>query len=83
MMDRLPAVPLLVSDPYLSIWSPADTLDGENTIHWCGDMKPLGGVLTVDSKATRFLGKNDFGSCIVSQQVTPTRTIATAKNGAV
>ncbi len=40
-MDRLPAVPLIVSDPYLSVWSPADRLDEADTIHWCGDSKPV------------------------------------------
>ena len=25
-IDRLPAIPLLASDPYLSIWMPADTM---------------------------------------------------------
>ncbi len=76
LMDRLPAVPLIASDPYLSIWSPADRLDEADTVHWCGESKPLGGWLTVDGKTVRFLGRNDFGSCILRQQVTATRTIA-------
>ena len=25
-IDRLPAIPLIASDPYLSIWMPADTM---------------------------------------------------------
>ena len=25
-IDRLPAIPLVASDPYLSIWMPADTM---------------------------------------------------------
>ena len=81
-MDRLPAVPLIVSDPYLSVWSPADRLDEADTIHWCGDSKPVTAHLTVDGQTVRFLGKNDFGSCILSQQVTATRTMAmTRLNG--
>lgn len=74
--DRLPAVPLITSDPYLSIWSPADRLDEADTIHWCGDLKALSGYLTVDGKRARFLGKSDFASRLTSQQVTATRTIA-------
>lgn len=83
IFDRVPAVPLIASDPYLSIWSPADRLDEADTIHWCGDAKPLGGFLTVDGKTVRFLGKNDFRSCLTSQRVTATQTIATAELGQV
>lgn len=81
--DRLPAIPLIVSDPYLSIWCPGDRVDEADTIHWSGAEKPLGGWLTVDGKTVRFLGKNDFGSCLVSQQVTATRTLFSAVNGPV
>ena len=31
MMDRLPALPLIVNDPYFSIWMPGDTLTDTNT----------------------------------------------------
>ena len=38
---RLPSVPLLVSDPYFSIWSPYNTLNEGATRHWTDDEKPL------------------------------------------
>lgn len=81
--DRLPAVPLIVSDPYFSIWSPADKLDMADTVHWCGASKPIFGQMTVDGKTVRFLGKNDFGSCILSQHVTATQTVATVQKEGV
>lgn len=55
---RLPSVPLVVSDPYFSIWSPYNTLNEGTTRHWTNDEKPLEGILRVDGKSYRFLGAN-------------------------
>ena len=33
---RAPAVPLITSAPYLSIWSPTDALNESSTMHWTG-----------------------------------------------
>ena len=52
-IDRLPAIPLICSDPYLSIWMPADTMTQTDSIHWCGPVKPLRGVMTVDGAEAR------------------------------
>ena len=38
-IDRLPAIPLIASDPYLSIWMPADTMTQTDSIHWSGPIK--------------------------------------------
>ncbi|MDE6037372.1 MAG: DUF4964 domain-containing protein, partial [Duncaniella sp.] len=53
---RLPSVPLVVSDPYFSIWSPYNTLNEGCTRHWTDAEKPLEGILRVDGKNYRFLG---------------------------
>ena len=55
-IDRLPAIPLIASDPYLSIWMPADTMTQTDSIHWSGPIKPIRGTMTVDGAACRFLG---------------------------
>ena len=55
---RLPSVPIIVSDPYFSIWSPYDTLNEGITEHWTGAKKPLIGALRVDGKVYRFLGED-------------------------
>ena len=56
---RLPSVPLVVNDPYFSIWSPFDHLTDGTTAHWTGDDKPLLGLLRVDGTTYRFLGAQE------------------------
>ena len=55
---RAPSVPIIVSDPYFSIWSPYDNLMEGSTEHWTSAKKPLLGALRVDGKVYRFLGKD-------------------------
>lgn len=63
---RLPSVPVIVSDPYFSIWSPYDHLTDGPTAHWAGNEKSLEGLLRVDGKCYRFLGaKNTVLETIV------------------
>lgn len=54
---RAPSVPLIMSDPYFSIWSPYDKLNEGTTKHWTNAKKPLLGALRVDNKVYRFMGK--------------------------
>ena len=53
---RMPAVPIVVNDPYFSIWSPFDKLNEGTTRHWTGAEKPLTGLLRVDGETYRFMG---------------------------
>ncbi|NLF85895.1 MAG: DUF4965 domain-containing protein [Lentisphaerae bacterium] len=75
-VDRLPSVPLIASDPYFSIWMPADTMTQTDSTHWSGPVKALRGTMTVDGKAHRFLGA---GAAPEARQtslvVTPTSTM--------
>ena len=48
---RPPAVPLVATDPYFSIWSGTDTLNGSETHHWTGKPHTLRSLVRVDGKA--------------------------------
>lgn len=54
---RLPSVPIVVADPYFSVWSPYDRLNEGPTTHWTGNQKPIEGLLRVDGKTYRFMGQ--------------------------
>lgn len=56
---RLPAVPIVVNDPYFSIWSQHDRLNDGVTRHWDDDEKPIDGLLRVDGKTYLFMGGAD------------------------
>ncbi|WP_027455459.1 glutaminase family protein [Xylanibacter brevis] len=53
---RLPSVPLIVSDPYFSVWSPYNELNEGTTRHWTNDEKPMQGFLRVDGQTYCFMG---------------------------
>ena len=75
--DRLPALPLIVNDPYFSVWIPGDTLNSAAPVHWSGAPKHLEGHTVIDGKEFVFLGKSSSPAMETkSLRVTPTRTIA-------
>src|SRR5678815_3535392 len=75
---RPPAVPLVTSDPYLSIWSEADRLNDDVTRHWTHREHSLVSLIRIDGKAYRLMG-NDPNEAPpfpqVSVSVFPTRSI--------
>src|SRR5581483_7977752 len=77
---RPPAVPLVVHDPYLSIWSMADHLTDEPTRHWTTSPQPLDAYIRCDGKSYRLMGdaiKSVDPIKQISVKVLPTRTIYT------
>ncbi len=74
---RYPAVPLVVHDPYFSLWSFADKLTDNWSSHWTGAIQSLCGMLRIDGVAWRFAGI--WGDLQPMEQigleVWPTRTV--------
>jgi hypothetical protein len=74
---RPPSVPLVVHDPYFSVWSPHDRANDGATAHWTGRAQPLNVVLRVDDASWRLLGAEPASAPPLAQtalEVTPTHT---------
>jgi len=75
---RPPAVPLVTSDPYLSIWSEADHLNDATTRHWSRSPMPLVSLIRIDGKPYRLMGDDPAAVPALPQtglEVTATRSI--------
>ena len=74
-IQRLPALPLIVNDPYFSIWMPGDTFTDAAPVHWSGAQKNMMGLTTIDGKRYCFLGKTSrAGMRTKALRVYPTST---------
>ncbi|KAK8789943.1 hypothetical protein WA158_006723 [Blastocystis sp. Blastoise] len=76
---RPPSVPLIVMDPFISVWSHNDNLYDTWPRHWKGSCMSMSGMIRVDKKAYRWMGDTSDGiEPHVTQKsvvVYPTRTI--------
>lgn len=83
MNHILPAYPLITLDPYLSLWSFAEKLNGDEIRHWTGTKKPIRGFLSIDRKRYCFLGKGNEKIPQIDHRVTPMRNIYVFENASV
>jgi hypothetical protein len=81
---RPPAVPLVVHDPYFSIWSAADHLTDASTTHWTGKPGTLSLAVRIDGRVYNLTGSMGRGGRAAPAanplaqtrlEVLPTRTI--------
>lgn len=56
MNMRAPATPLITIDPYFSVWSFNDTLNGGETVHWTGKPNAITGILQLGEEEYLFMG---------------------------
>lgn len=73
-IKRAASIPLIVSDPYFSIWSPADALYETDSAHWSGCRQKIRGYVTVDGTVCCFMGDREFHQVIEQQYVDVTAT---------
>ena len=73
-IKRAAAVPLILHDPFFSIWSDADHLYDKDPVHWCGERQRLQGYIKVDDAVYCFLGERGIHEAIPQQWVDVTAT---------
>ena len=75
-IERAASVPLIVHDPYFSIWSGGGHLNDCDTSHWSGARQAVRGYVVIDGMPYCFMGDPEFSQTIgqTGLSVTPTST---------
>lgn len=74
-IKKAAAIPLILQDPFFSIWSDADHLYDKDPVHWCGERQRLQGYIKVDDAVYCFLGERGIHEAIPQQWVDVTATV--------
>jgi len=85
---RVPAFPLVVHDPFFSVWTMGDDVAQAATKHWTGKAQGMTGLARIDGKPYRFLGEPRRGAEATAMrqaghEITPLRTIVRLEAGGV
>lgn len=72
---RPPAVPLIVFDPFMSIWSMSDNLYDSFPQLWCGPIKAMTGAIRVDGSTYRFMGPDGSAGGIPADSFIPQTSV--------
>lgn len=73
-VKRAASIPLVLHDPFFSIWSSADHLYDADPVHWCGVRQQMRGYLKVDGKLWCFLGDREHHDVIPQKSIDVTAT---------
>ena len=81
-IKKAASVPLVLHDPFFSVWSSADHLNDKDTTHWSTVRQKLLGIVEIDSEEYCFMGLKDGCEPIpqTSIDVTATATEYTFEN---
>lgn len=84
-INKAASIPLVLHDPFFSIWSSADHLYDKDTKHWCGVRHKMQGYVKVDNVKYCFMGEPEGQEVIpqTSVDVTATATEYTFENDKV
>ncbi|MBD5461158.1 MAG: DUF4965 domain-containing protein [Lachnospiraceae bacterium] len=74
VVKKAACIPLVLHDPYFSIWSGEDHLYDGDPVHWSGARQKLRGYVTVDGAAYSFLGDREFHAPVEQKEVEVTAT---------
>ena len=74
LIKKAASIPLVLHDPYFSIWSSADHLYDKDPVHWCGRRQQMRGYLNVDGKVYCFMGEKEFLEVLPQKSIDVTAT---------
>lgn len=73
-IKRAASIPLVLHDPFFSIWSSANHLYDADPVHWSGAKQRIRGYLIVDGKKYAFLGYKEFDYFLPQKSIDVTAT---------
>lgn len=68
------SIPLILHDPFFSVWSSTDHLNDKDTTHWSGVRQKLLGIVDIDNKEYCFMGLKDGCEAIPQTAIDVTAT---------